>query len=174
VFLQKNYGTFNKLDKSEIATQFAAITNELTKMYNTDEDVTPVDEIWNNLPNLTHLEVEESYVSDGCPTEVEEIFDIEEYDYEDEEDSPPVIIDKFSGIPRSIRMLETFFNPRPHDEWEDARGEAALYKRAVKLQESALIATIYDGSPQPKTYREAQQCKDSPIGRELCALSFTT
>jgi hypothetical protein len=28
VLLQQNYGTFNKLDKAEIATQFAAITDE--------------------------------------------------------------------------------------------------------------------------------------------------
>jgi hypothetical protein len=91
-------------------------------MYDTDEDFTPVDEEDNNLSNLTHLEDEESYVSDGQPTEVEEIFDNEEYDYEDEEDFPPVIRDRFSGIPRSIRMLETFYNPRPHDEWETARG----------------------------------------------------
>jgi hypothetical protein len=68
--------------------------------------------------------------------------------------------DKFFGIPRSIRMLETFYNPRPNNEWEDAKGEAALHKRAVKLQEAALIATVYDGSPEPKTYRESEQCKD--------------
>jgi hypothetical protein len=37
-------------------------------MYDTDEDVTPVDEEGTNLPNLTHLEDEESYVSDGCTT----------------------------------------------------------------------------------------------------------
>jgi hypothetical protein len=61
VFLQQSYGTFNKLDKSEIATQFAAITDGFTQMYDTDEDVTP-DEEGNNLPNLTHLEDEESYV----------------------------------------------------------------------------------------------------------------
>jgi hypothetical protein len=30
VFLQQNYATFNKLDKSEITTQFAAITDKLT------------------------------------------------------------------------------------------------------------------------------------------------
>jgi hypothetical protein len=60
VFLQQNYGTFNKLEKSEITTQFAAITDELTQMYDTDEDVTPNDEEGNNLPNLTHLEDEES------------------------------------------------------------------------------------------------------------------
>jgi hypothetical protein len=123
VFLQQNYVTFNKLDKSEIATQFAAITDKLTQMYDTDKDVTPVDDEGNNLPNLTHLEDEESYVSDGCHTEVEENFDIEEYDYEDEENFPPVIRDTFSGVPRSIRMLETFYNPCPYDEWKDEKGE---------------------------------------------------
>jgi hypothetical protein len=41
------------------------------------------------------LKDEESYVSDGCPTDVEEIFDNEEYDYEDDKDYPPVLRDKF-------------------------------------------------------------------------------
>jgi hypothetical protein len=50
-------------------------------MYDTDEDVTPVDAEGNNSPNLTHLEDEESYVSDSWPTEVEENVDNEEYDY---------------------------------------------------------------------------------------------
>jgi hypothetical protein len=31
VFLQKDYGDFHKIDKSEIATIFAAITDELNK-----------------------------------------------------------------------------------------------------------------------------------------------
>jgi hypothetical protein len=80
VILQHNYATFNKLDKSESATKFAAITDELTQMYDTDEDVTPDDEEGNNLPNLTYLEDEESYILDGQPTEVEEIFVSDEYD----------------------------------------------------------------------------------------------
>jgi hypothetical protein len=50
-------------------------------------------------------------------------------------------------------MLETFYNPRPLDEWEYERSEDALHKRAVKVQEAALIATIYDGSPVPNTCR---------------------
>jgi hypothetical protein len=62
VFLQQQFGTINKLDKSEIATQFAAIKDELTQMYDTDEDFTPVEEEGNNLPNLTHFEDEEIYV----------------------------------------------------------------------------------------------------------------
>jgi hypothetical protein len=61
---------------------------------------------------------EEPYVSVDCPTMIEEDND-NNYDVEDEEDFPPVIRDKFSGIPRNIRMLETFYNLRPQDEWED-------------------------------------------------------
>jgi hypothetical protein len=86
VFFQQNYRTFNKLDKSESATQFAAITDELTQMYDTDEDVTPVDNEGDNLPNLSNLEDEQSYISDGCPIEVEENLNNEENDYHDEEE----------------------------------------------------------------------------------------
>jgi hypothetical protein len=88
------------------------------------------------------LEDEESYVSNDCPTEVEENFYNEEFDCKDEKDFPLAIRDKFSGIPRNIRMLETFYNPPPYGEWADARTEAALHKRAVKLQEAAHIAIV--------------------------------
>jgi hypothetical protein len=133
-------------------------------MYDTDDNVTPVNEEGNNLPNLLHLEDEESYILDGRPTKAEQNFDNEEndyedeeeYDYEDEKDFPPVIRDYVSGVPRSIRMLESFYNPRPHDECENIQGEAALHKRAVKLQEAPLIV-VYYGSPETKAYREAQQ-----------------
>jgi hypothetical protein len=69
-------------------------------------------------------------------------------------------------------MLQTFFNPRPQDEWENERGESDLHKRALNLQEAALIATIYDGSPELKTYIEAQQCKDFPNWWEDMCIEF--
>jgi hypothetical protein len=59
---------------------------------------------------------EELYVSVDHPTMIEEYFD-NNHDYEDEEDIPPVLRDKFSGIPRNIRMLETFNNPRRKMNW---------------------------------------------------------
>jgi hypothetical protein len=60
----QKYGEFHKLDKSEIAFHFAAIADELTQMFDIDNDVTPVDEDGNNLPNKTHLDNdEESYAS---------------------------------------------------------------------------------------------------------------
>jgi hypothetical protein len=109
VFLQQNYGTFNKLNKSEIATQFSAITDELTQMYDTDEDVTPVDEEGNNLPNLSHLEDEESYISDGCPTEAEEYLTMK---------SMLMRMKK-----NMIMRMRKFFR-------KDEKVEAALHKRA--------------------------------------------
>jgi hypothetical protein len=115
---------------------------------------------------------EESYVSVEQPTRVEEDFH-NEYDYEDEEDFLSVVRDKFSGIPKTIRMLHTFYNPRPHDEREYGRGEAAFYKRAVKVQEAALIATVYDGSLEPKDYAETKNANYSQTGGELCVLSST-
>jgi hypothetical protein len=59
VFLQKHYGDLHKLDKSEIATKFAAISDELTQIYDIDKYFTPVDEEGYNLPNKTYLEDEE-------------------------------------------------------------------------------------------------------------------
>jgi hypothetical protein len=78
VFLQKNYGDLHNLDNSKIALQFAAITDELTKMVDIDVAVTPVDEGGNNSPNQTHLDNdEESYDSDTKFTDFEEDFDNE-------------------------------------------------------------------------------------------------
>jgi hypothetical protein len=107
--LKKTFQLFSwdPLEKSEIATQFAAITDELNQMYDIDEDVTPVDEDGNNLPNKNHLEDdEESHVSVDCPTMMKEDSN-NGFDYEDEEDFPPVLIDKFSGIPRFNRNFTT-------------------------------------------------------------------
>jgi hypothetical protein len=44
----------------------------------------------------------------------------------------------------------------------DERCEAALLRKAFKLQEAALIATVFDGSPEPKIYKEAKQCTNFP------------
>jgi hypothetical protein len=58
-------------------------------------------------------------------------------------------MNKFSGVPRSICLLATFYNPDPQDEWENMRGEAAVYVSENNKNVSALTATMYDGSPEP-------------------------
>jgi hypothetical protein len=42
---------------------------------------------------------------------------------------------------------------------EDVKHEAALHKEAIKLQEVALIATVYDGSPEQQNYQEAKNTR---------------
>jgi hypothetical protein len=68
------------------------------------------------------------------------------------------VVHHLAGIPREIRNLQTFFNPDPQLEWENQRGEAAVFTQ----QETALIATMYDGSPEPKNFYEAQNSTDFP------------
>jgi hypothetical protein len=53
VFLQQTCAKFHKLDKTQIAKQVAIITDELNEIFDNDEDVTPVDDEGNNLPNQT-------------------------------------------------------------------------------------------------------------------------
>jgi hypothetical protein len=94
----------------------------------------------------------------GIPTAMdEEVESTEEYDV------PLAIQHKFAGVPREIRNLQAFFNPDPGAYWENLQGEADLMMLANdKAHETALIATMYDGSPEPKTYYEATQCHDFP------------
>jgi hypothetical protein len=61
-------------------------------------------------------------------------------------------MNKFSGVPCSICSLATFYNPDPQDKWENMRGEAAVYVSENNKNEAALIATMYDGKPEPKSY----------------------
>jgi hypothetical protein len=51
IFLQQTYADFHKIDKLQAAKQFAIFTDELNEMLDEDEDVTPVDDAGNNLPN---------------------------------------------------------------------------------------------------------------------------
>jgi hypothetical protein len=63
IFLQQTYADFHKLNKSIIPNQFAAITDELNEMFNSDEDVIPVDDDGNNLPNQ-RLNLDDDYNED--------------------------------------------------------------------------------------------------------------
>jgi hypothetical protein len=51
------------------------------------------------------------------------------YNEDDNEVIPVSVQQKFAGIPRSIRSLETFFTPNPQDEWENIMGETAVMVR---------------------------------------------
>jgi hypothetical protein len=71
---------------------------------------------------------------------------------------PALVQHKFAGIPRSIRSLTTIYNPNPLDECDNIRGEVADMVR--ETNEAAYLATVYDGNPEPKNFKEAQNSPD--------------
>jgi hypothetical protein len=73
---------------------------------------------------------------------------------------------KFAGIARSIRSLATY-NSDPQDEWVNIMVKAAVM--VLETTEAAYLATVYDGNPEPKTFREAQMSTDfSNWGEAMC------
>jgi hypothetical protein len=65
---------------------------------------------------------------------------------------PPALQQNISGVPRKIRNLQSFFNPNPQTEWNNIQGDSD--------SDTALIATMYDGIPEPKTYSQVLKCSD--------------
>jgi hypothetical protein len=122
IFLQQTYAEFHKLDKSQIAKQFATIKDSLNKMFDEDEDVTPEDDEGNHLPNQMNNEDEDedskfvTITEDMLdPANTDITYKEEEEDTEDDA-SPASVQQKFARIPREIRSLATFYNPNPQDE----------------------------------------------------------
>jgi hypothetical protein len=79
------------------------------------------------------------------------------------------------NLPREVLNLDTFYNGigslLESDEesttstitMENApMGERALLSVFKPRGETALLATVYDGSPEPKTLKESLACSDSP------------
>jgi hypothetical protein len=65
---------------------------------------------------------------------------------------PPALQQNISGVPCKIRKLQSFFNPNPQTEWNNLQGDSG--------SDTALIATMYDGNPDPKTYAQALRSYD--------------
>ena len=60
------------------------------------------------------------------------------------------------GTPREVRNLTTSYNSDPLKHAETAMLTRILQKAYV---ENAYVSTIHDGSPEPKTYKEARKSK---------------
>jgi Reverse transcriptase (RNA-dependent DNA polymerase) len=80
------------------------------------------------------------------------------------------IMNNFSGVPRSICSLATFYNPDPQNKWENMGGEAAVYVTENNKHETALISTMYDGNPEPW---EAINCPDFSNWWETMCTEFS-
>jgi hypothetical protein len=166
------------MDRSLIVKKIAEIQNELDEMFDEDKDVIQEDELGNQiLPNkIIQEDDDNSFV---LVTSAMAALNRDDTDSEDEDEYacdkiPTVILNKSSGVPPSICSLATFYNPDPQDEWKNMRGEAAVYVSGNNKNEAALIATMYDGNPDPKSYWEAIIVQISQISGKLCLLTFLT
>jgi hypothetical protein len=64
-----------------------------------------------------------------------------------------------------LERTNTSFNWR---KWEKVRDEASLYIVDQTKHEVAGFSTMYNGSPEPKSYQEAQSSLNLPNWLELC------
>jgi hypothetical protein len=174
--LDQTYAEFHKLDKSQFAKQVATITDELNEMFDEDKDVINAEIEDDYLPNqLNNTEDEEDEdfieITDDMldPTNTELNYKTEEDDADDAI-IPASVQHKFAAIPRSIRSLETFYNPNPQDEGENIRGEAAVMVR--ETNEAAYLATVYYGILEPKNLKEAQNSPDFSNCLEAMCVEF--
>ena len=101
---------------------------------------------------------------------------IQEEDPDEEEPNVPDNVLRRLNLPREVLNLDTFYNRigslLESDEESrtstvtmdnDTIGERALLTIFnPRRGECALLATVYDGSPEPKTLKESLQCPDSP------------
>jgi hypothetical protein len=67
----------------------------------------------------------------------------------------PTVTRRVSGLQREIRNLTTEYNPNPGEAVE-----LALLCRVFNPGETAMVANLHDGSPEPKNYHEAKACKE--------------
>jgi hypothetical protein len=168
------------MDCSLVVKKIAAIHNELDEMFDEDEDedVIQEDELGNQiLPKRIFQEDDDADSFVSVTSAVSDLnqddTDSEDEDDYEREEIPSVIMNKFSGVPRSIHSLATFYNLDPQDEWEKMRREAAVYVTENNKHEAALIATMYDGNPEPKSYQEATNCPDFSSWWEAMCTEFS-
>jgi hypothetical protein len=164
------------MDRTLSVKKIAEIRDELNEMYDEDDDVIPEDDDGNQtLPKKVNQE--DDYNNELFVSVTSATADLNHDDTDSNDDNnlpiPSVVMNKFSWVPRSIWLLATFYIPDPQDEWENMRGEAAVYMRETSKHETALIATMYDGNPEPKSYQDALTCPDFSSWWEAMCTEFT-
>jgi Reverse transcriptase (RNA-dependent DNA polymerase) len=150
------------MDRTLIVKKIAEICDELNEMYDEDDNVIPEDDDGNQILPKKFIQEDNYSKLFVLVTSAMADLNCDDTDSDDEDDVliPSVVMNKFSGVPRSIWSLATFYNPDPQDKWENMKGEAVVYMRETSKHEAALIATMYDGNPEPKSYWEALTCPD--------------
>jgi hypothetical protein len=100
--------------------------------------------------------------------------DSEDEDEYDCGEIPSDIMNKVSGVPCSIFSLATFYDPDPQDEWENMKGEAALYVSETIRMKLRLLRQCMMGTQHLNHIGRLLIVLISQIGGKLCVLSFLT
>jgi hypothetical protein len=100
--------------------------------------------------------------------------DLDLHDFNHPNYMPPHVQARLLGpcVPREIRNLQTFYNPNPGTPEKNDDNElieADVYaknvpkrEKIVRFQdETALLETIFDSNPEPKSFHETKQTQDS-------------
>jgi hypothetical protein len=114
----------------------------------------------NNTEEPESLTIEETYTEEPFQQMVQHIPPAL-IDNEDEDDEEMVQQVTARGA-RELRNLQTFYNPDPLQYVQQHAAVMATFRSTYAHHEIALQATIYDGSPDPKSYSEAKASADWP------------
>jgi hypothetical protein len=173
VFLNRNYADYYKLTPENVGHLIAAVKNDNTEEFDEDEDEdNPNNEnpFINMYPHMDILDAEPDGDNDKDSYDED---DLDLYDVNHPNYMPPHVQARLIGprVPREIHNLQTFYNPNPgtpeeHDENELL--EAAVYAKYIPKremivrfqEETALLATMFDSNPEPKSFHETQQTQD--------------
>jgi Reverse transcriptase (RNA-dependent DNA polymerase) len=178
VFLPDTFSEYYKIPPENIAKIYITDDNSYdsdsesspTEWESSDEIIDPSEDLF---PDTTaYYDTSDSPPSDASVSSQSDTDDDDLlFPVDDPVEPLPVpVIHRFSGIPRELRNLQTSYNPTPAQHWESKHlQEAAVYTtsepptKRVHFAPDAVahIATVYDGSPEPKTYRESLQCPDA-------------
>jgi hypothetical protein len=169
-----SYGAYYKIDKDQRAYKMHAISDPLLDDFvSTDLDTTPSNLIElddegddDTLENIHEDDENKDYESD------ETIITTNITDDNDEDDIPSPIKTRLSGLPRALHNLQAFYNPDPGSESALLTYETLNTLHDNKHCEYTLLATVYDGSPEPKSYKEAQSTPDFPNWWEAMVTEF--
>jgi hypothetical protein len=174
IFILQSYGKYYKIEPSKRAHLIAALKSPSTEQY--DDDDPSDDDDSNNADidvHLTDLIAPARAYDNVTTTDTDSLHD---FTSDNDSDSSPAalpatILTRFSGVPRALSQLQTFYNPTPG---VDSDSESTLFNllSTNKYIESAYLATMFNTSPEPQTFLESQQCHDAPLWWKAVSLEF--
>jgi hypothetical protein len=173
IFLQMSYGEYYKIDRDQRAYNLNAISDPLFDDVDTNElDTTPANlielEDENEMQDITEIEEPYKYYESDDTIMTSNITNDDD---DDDDELLQPIKTRLSGLPRAMHNLQTYYNPNPGAESNLFTFESSFHNN--KHCDYALLATIYDGSPEPKSFKEAQSTPDFPNWWKAMVTEFT-